>query len=204
MNQLDIYIVLPPLVLGQFLCISRWTISSRRYHPPIASSQCFGTDIIYEILYYNRIYSGFLQYAFIKLWFTLSGTFWLSWLFRQFSFDSYYFKPKTFKLQNIFGFPIVLLWRSSCIPKHNKFDLIWFIVLNATFSNISAISWQPVLVVEEAEYPKRTTDHGQATGNLYHLRLRVECTLFCHLQSQARTHAVFAIGLYELLGNPTT
>jgi hypothetical protein len=26
----------------------------------------------------------------------------------------------------------------------------WFIVFNATFSNISAISWQPVLVVEEA------------------------------------------------------
>jgi hypothetical protein len=27
-------------------------------------------------------------------------------------------------------------------------------------------------------YPERTTDHGQATGKLYHLRLRVECTLF--------------------------
>jgi hypothetical protein len=24
----------------------------------------------------------------------------------------------------------------------------------------------------------RTTDHGQATGKLYHLRLRIECTLF--------------------------
>jgi hypothetical protein len=29
-------------------------------------------------------------------------------------------------------------------------------------------------VVEEAEYPERITDHGQATGKLYHLRLRVE------------------------------
>jgi len=28
-----------------------------------------------------------------------------------------------------------------------------FIVLNATFSNISAISWRPVLVVEEAGVP---------------------------------------------------
>jgi hypothetical protein len=28
------------------------------------------------------------------------------------------------------------------------------------------------------EYPERTTDHGQATGKLYHLRMRVECTLF--------------------------
>jgi len=46
--------------------------------------------------------------------------------------------------------------------------------------------------------------NGQATGKLYHLRLQVKCTLFCNLQSQARTHAVLVIGLYELLGNPTT
>jgi hypothetical protein len=51
-------------------------------------------------------------------------------------------------------------------------------VLNATFSNISAISWRPDLVVEEAGYPERTIDHGQVTGKLYHLQLRVECTLF--------------------------
>jgi len=42
-----------------------------------------------------------------------------------------------------------------------------------------------------------------ATGKLYHLRLRVECTLFCNLQSWARTHAILVIGLYELL-DPTT
>jgi hypothetical protein len=41
-----------------------------------------------------------------------------------------------------------------------------FLVFNATFSNISAILWRPVLVVEEA------------TGKLDHLRLQVECTLF--------------------------
>jgi hypothetical protein len=28
------------------------------------------------------------------------------------------------------------------------------------------------------EYPERTTDHGQATGKLYYLRLRVECIFF--------------------------
>ena len=78
--------------------------------------------------------------------------------------------------------------------------LIWFIVLNVTFSNISAISWRTVLVVEE----KRTTDHGQTTGKRFHLRLWNECTLFCNLQSRARIHAVLVIGLYELLGNPTT
>ena len=57
---------------------------------------------------------------------------------------------------------------------------------------------------KKPDYPERTTDHEQATGKLYHLRLRVECTLFCNLQSQARTYAVLVIGLYELLGNPTT
>ena len=31
--------------------------------------------------------------------------------------------------------------------------LILFLVFNATFSNISAISWRPVLVVEEAGVP---------------------------------------------------
>jgi hypothetical protein len=44
-------------------------------------------------------------------------------------------------------------------------------VFNATFSNILATSWRPVLVVEEAEYPEKTNNHGQATGKLYHLRL---------------------------------
>ena len=60
--------------------------------------------------------------------------------------------------------------------------LIWFLVLNATFSNISAISWRPVLVVEEAGVPGE--NHRPWASNwfflnkLYHLRLRVECTLF--------------------------
>jgi len=56
----------------------------------------------------------------------------------------------------------------------------------------------------KAGVPGETTDHGQATGKLYHMRLRVECTLFCNLQSRAWIHAVLVIGLYELLGNPTT
>jgi hypothetical protein len=44
-------------------------------------------------------------------------------------------------------------------------------MLNATFSNNLAISWQPVLVVEEARLPGETIDHGQVTGQFYHLRL---------------------------------
>jgi hypothetical protein len=37
-----------------------------------------------------------------------------------------------------------------------------------------------------------------------YLNIPIECTLFCNLQSRAWTHAVLVIGLYELLGNPTT
>ena len=75
-------------------------------------------------------------------------------------------------------------------------------VFFCVFSNISPISWRPILVVEEAGVLRgKTPNHGQATGKLYHL---LECTLFCNLQSRAQTHAVLVIGLYELLGNPTT
>ena len=76
-------------------------------------------------------------------------------------------------------------------------------MFNVTFSNISAISWRPVLVVEEAGVPG-ATDNGEATGKLYHLRLRVQCTLFGNLQSWVQTHAVLMIVLNELLANPTT
>jgi hypothetical protein len=40
-----------------------------------------------------------------------------------------------------------------CIYVLSVSILFYFLVLNATFSNISAISWQPVLVVEEAREP---------------------------------------------------
>ena len=84
------------------------------------------------------------------------------------------------------------------------FLFFYILCFNATFSNISAISWRPVLVVEEAGVPRENhRPWTSKTGKLYHLRLRIECTLFCNLQSRARTHAVLVIGLYELLGNPT-
>ena len=62
--------------------------------------------------------------------------------------------------------------------------MIWLAVkvmmFNATFSNIAAVSWRPVLVVEEAGIPGENHRpwHGQAIGKFYHLRLRVECTFF--------------------------
>jgi hypothetical protein len=79
-------------------------------------------------------------------------------------------------------------------------------LIYCVFSNISAISWRPVLVVEEAGVSGENLLPWASnwTGKLYYLRLRAGCTLFCNIQSQVRTHAVLVIGLYELLGNPTT
>jgi len=59
-------------------------------------------------------------------------------------------------------------------------------------------------VVEEAGVPGE--NHRPWAGNWYALSLAAAIRVhsFCNLQSRARTHAVLAIGLYELLGNPTT
>jgi hypothetical protein len=44
-------------------------------------------------------------------------------------------------------------------------------VFNATFNNISVISWQSVLLVEETRVPGETTDLSQVTDKLYHIML---------------------------------
>ena len=48
---------------------------------------------------------------------------------------------------------------------------IRFVVLNATFNTISVKSWRSVLLVEETQYPGKTTDLSQVTGKLYHIKL---------------------------------
>jgi len=77
-------------------------------------------------------------------------------------------------------------------------------VFNATFSNISAISWRPALVVEEAGVPGENHQPWESNWQILSLAAASRVHLFCNLQSRTRTHAVLVIGLYELLGNPTT
>ena len=69
-------------------------------------------------------------------------------------------------------------------------------MFNATFSNIMATSFSGGRSWSTWREP--STICKQLVN--YHLRLRVECTLFCNLQSRAW---ILVIGLYELLGNPT-
>ena len=52
-------------------------------------------------------------------------------------------------------------------------SMVWFnfLALNATFNNIAVISWRSVLLVEEAEYPEKTTYLSQVIDNLFYIML---------------------------------
>ena len=54
----------------------------------------------------------------------------------------------------------------------NKLKVVgWFIVFNATFNNISGLSWRSVLLVEETGGPVKTTYLPQLSDKLDHIML---------------------------------
>jgi hypothetical protein len=58
-------------------------------------------------------------------------------------------------------------WNLRVLPSYGFSLMVWFdfMVFNATFNNISVISWRSALLVEE------TTDLMQVTDKLYHIML---------------------------------
>ena len=54
-------------------------------------------------------------------------------------------------------------WQQAC-QQTGELKGVRVMVFNTTFNNISAISWQSVLLVEETKYPEKTTDHTLKTS----------------------------------------
>ena len=71
---------------------------------------------------------------------------------------------------------ILVIMDSTIQPRSGLiliFDFWWLTPLSAIFQLCHGDNFE---WWKKPEYPERTTDHGQATGKSYHLRLRVECT----------------------------
>ena len=79
--------------------------------------------------------------------------------------------------------------------------LLFFMVFNATFNNISEILWWSVLLVVETQYPEKSTDLSQEPEKLYHIILyRVHIAM-----NGVRTHNLVVMApIAEVVINPTT
>jgi hypothetical protein len=59
----------------------------------------------------------------------------------------------------------------NCHFMESGIVFVCLMVFNVTFNNISAISWQTVLLLEETEGPRENHDLSQVTDKLFHIIL---------------------------------
>ena len=74
-----------------------------------------------------------------------------------------YWGNLSFYLSRRFSILLIMFKIIAVLPVICEVGLVWFMVVNATFNNISAISWRSVVLVEE------TTDLSKITDKRYHI-----------------------------------
>ena len=76
-----------------------------------------------------------------------------------------------FDVQINFNFLNKLMKHIQLYDQVYIFKWVRAMVFNATFNNISVISWRSVLLVRKPEYPEKTTDLPQVTDKRYNIML---------------------------------
>ena len=62
----------------------------------------------------------------------------------------------------------------GCYVTLNSYaGLARIMVFNATFNNISVISWWSLFLVEKPEYPEKTTDLSQVTDKPFYIYIYI-------------------------------